>query len=220
MGKQRGFHTLRRNRPQIQQNLSVSTQRRTLYIKQDQAFDILKGNGIATASTQSDNDFKLAISIDRTALSPCISASPTAHPEDSLTKTRKFPFDYGKRTFDANTTQLRDVSHHLQLPKSAHAQLPALIQGLVDIFMTKEAFILETQVSVTSTGELQISGARFGFDDAAFKSSRRQEAIHSLRNKTEEVPEEVEAEKDGIVYVKCEPWALTLNSTAKNFFVI
>lgn len=40
------------------------------------------------------------------------------------------------------------------------------------------------------------------FDDAAYRSTKRQEDIHRLRQKDQEVPEEVEAEKDGIVYVK------------------
>lgn len=203
MGRQRGFHTLRQHRPNIKKDQSVPEQRRTLYIKKNQAFDLLKEKGIPTTDTSSlENGFKLAISIDRTALAPCISASPTTDSVDSLARTRKFPFSYGKKEFDTNNSQIKDVAHHLGLPKSAHDQLAALVQKLVDIFMSKEAFLLETGVAVSGTGELQISEARFGFDDAAFKSSKRQEDIHSLRNKAEEVPEEVEAEKDGIVYVK------------------
>lgn len=54
-----------------------------------------------------------------------------------------------------------------------------------------------------SEESLQVSGAKFGFDDAAYRSSGRQQEVHSLRSDAEEVPEEVEAEKDGIVYVKC-----------------
>ncbi|KAK2761545.1 hypothetical protein FQN54_001373 [Arachnomyces sp. PD_36] len=205
MGQQRGLHTLRRYRPNIRSDRIASTQARTLYIKQDQAFDMLREKGVTTVdATEDGNDFKLSISIDRTALSPCISASPTANPTDSLARTRKFPFRYGKKEFDANSTQMKDVAHHLGLPKSANEQLAVLVQKLVDIFMSKEAFLLETQVTTSTAGELQVNGARFGFDDAAFKSSKRQEDVHNLRNKSEEVPEEVEAEKDGIVYVKLE----------------
>lgn len=167
---------------------------------------MLKEKGIATVDTiGSENGFKLAVSVDRTALSPCIAASPTTDAVDSVARTRKFPFNYGKREFDAKGTQLKDIAHHLSLPKSSHSQLASLLGRLVDIFMGKEAFLLETQVALSGNGELLVSGARFGFDDAAFRSSKRQEEVHNLRNKAEEVPEEVEAEKDGIVYVKCVP---------------
>lgn len=195
----------------------LPAQRRTLYIKQNQALEMLKEKGVVTADIAgSEDDFKLAISIDRTALSPCIAASPTTHPTDSLARSRKFPFNYGKREFDANGIQIRDVAHHLALPKSGHGQLAKLLEKLVDIFMTKEAFLLEIRAAVTKNGELQVSGAQFGFDDAAFTSSKRQEDIHSLRNKAEEVPEEVEAEKDGIVYVKYVPWIMNSKSQKIN----
>lgn len=62
--------------------------------------------------------------------------------------------------------------------------------------------MLEMQVGTTADGSFEVHGARFGFDDAAFRSSGRQKDIQALRNIAEEVPEEVEAEKDGIVYIK------------------
>lgn len=58
------------------------------------------------------------------------------------------------------------------------------------------------QVGTTADGSFEVHGARFGFDDAAFRSSGRQKDIQALRNIAEEVREEVEAEKDGIVYIK------------------
>lgn len=93
------------------------------------------------------------------------------------------------------------ISKYLGLAESVQASLSGVLQGLVDLFMSKEAFLLETKVGVTKEGGLEVQGARFGFDDAAYRSSKRQADIHQLRNKAEEVPEEVEAEKDGIVYV-------------------
>lgn len=88
------------------------------------------------------------------------------------------------------------------LPASGHDQLTSLVQALWEIFKEKEAAVLETRVGMAADSTLEVHGARFGFDDAAFRSSGRQEEIHRLRNPAEEVPEEVEAEKDGIVYVK------------------
>lgn len=54
----------------------------------------------------------------------------------------------------------------------------------------------------SADGKLEVYDARFGFDDAAYRSAGRQEEVHKLRDMKEEVLEEVVAEKDGIVYVK------------------
>lgn len=173
-------------------------QKRSLYVKQFQAFDILKQKSVPIREAPSDSDASITISVDRTALSPCIIASPSA---SHLDKAQKFPFAYTQTSFD-NSPIIADVSSHLGLPESAQNKLASLVQALWEIFKEKEAFVLETRLGTSADGSLEVHGARFGFDDAAFRSSKRQEDIHSLRNTAEEVPEEVEAEKDGIVYVK------------------
>ncbi|PGG95172.1 hypothetical protein AJ79_10211 [Helicocarpus griseus UAMH5409] len=196
---QRGFHTLRR--PNVRRQ-PINTQRRNLYLKQSQSFDLLKDSGVAAGETKEAGDFFFGISIDRQTHSPCIVASPTTDPAVQLALTRKYPFNYGSTQFTADGANIKEVASYIGLGDSALAPLAKLAQNLLDIFMTKEAFVLETKVLVASDGRFQINGARFGFDDAAYKSSKRQEDIHALRNKAEEAPEEVEAEKDGIVYVK------------------
>ncbi|KAL1955121.1 hypothetical protein VTO42DRAFT_8985 [Malbranchea cinnamomea] len=196
----RGFHTLRR--PALHK--TTFSQRRNLYIKQSQAFDLLKQHNVAVHESGQAGDFFLSISVNRKTCSPCIIASPTTDPSNVVSRSQSFPFEYTKREFPANSDEVQSVAKYLGLAESAHKSLSELIQELVNIFMSKEAFVLETQVAVGSDGSLQVCGARFGFDDAAYRSSKRQEDIHTLRNKAEEVPEEVEAEKDGIVYVKLE----------------
>jgi Succinyl-CoA synthetase, beta subunit len=181
----------------------TTIQRRSLYIKQHQAFDILKGESVAVRDAgASDGDFSLSISVDRSALSPCITVSPTVDTETSLSLSRKFPFSYTNPDFSKDGFLISSVTSHLKLPKEARGGLQKLVEKLWRIFKEKEAFILETRTILTPEGNLEVHGARFGFDDAAYRSSGRQEEIHKLRNKAEEVPEEVEAEKDGIVYVK------------------
>lgn len=115
-------------------------------------------------------------------------------------RSRKFPFSYNLDNFE-NDSVILEVASHLCLPASAQDKLACLVQALWEIFREKEAFVLETRIGLSSEGHLEVHGAHFGFDDAAYRSSGRQEEIHSLRNKAEEVPEEVEAEKDGIVYI-------------------
>ena len=180
-------------------------QKRTLYIKQSQAFDMLKERGIPTADTSSvSNEILLAISIDRTVRSPCVIASPSTDPADMFELSKKFPFTYGTNAI-ADKALMASVFSHLNIPKASQPHVTKLVHDLVDIFMSKEAFVLETKAAVSDDGGIQVQGARFGFDDAAFRSGKRQADVHGLRDKDSEVSQEVEAEKDGIVYVRYVP---------------
>jgi succinyl-CoA synthetase alpha subunit len=202
--QRRGYHTLRhRPRPQRSQRTSVE-QRRNLYIKQGQAFDMLKERGIPTIDSPAGGEEKfVAISIDREARQPCIIASPTTDPSRAFQQSKKFPFSYG--TDEAKSDEmLEKVSTHLGISGKGRQGLSKLIRELADLFMSKEAFVLQTKVTLDGNDELHVQGAKFGFDDAAFRSSKRQADVHALRDKDSEVREEVEAEKDGMIYVKLE----------------
>jgi succinyl-CoA synthetase alpha subunit len=111
---------------------------------------------------------------------------------------KKFLFDYKK---GLHASQIPAIAEHLQLGQSSREFLPKLVNGLVDLYMEKEAFLLETMF-VERLGELKVVGANFGFDDAAFRSTNRQGDIHALRRIEDEDVQEVEAERDGIVYIK------------------
>ncbi|KAJ5793995.1 ATP-grasp fold subdomain 2 [Penicillium paradoxum] len=196
--QKRGFHTMRRVTPTSRM---TTEHKRSLYIKQFQAFDILKQKSVRVNESSSESDFSISITVDRTALSPCIIVAPTAKSEPA--RSLRIPFPYTQTKFNDSPIAATAASH-LNLPASANKKVEELVQALWEIYKEKEAFVLETRVGISADGTLEVHSARFGFDDAAFRSSGRQEDIHKLRNISEEVPEEVEAEKDGIVYVKLE----------------
>jgi len=200
--QRRGMHTMRRLRPTIKSQERVitnATQKRTLYIREDLALNLLRERGI-NAGEYSGKGRKrfLAVAVDRATRSPCIIASPANDPTESHGEIKKFAFDY-REGFDLS--QVPAIAEHLQLSNSSKDSLPKLINGLVDLYMKKEAFLLETKF-VERLGELKVVGANFGFDDAAFRSTKRQAEIHALRRLEDEDPQEVEAEQDGIVYIK------------------
>ncbi|KAL3480172.1 succinyl-CoA synthetase-like protein [Aspergillus californicus] len=200
-GQTRGLHTVRRVTSQTRQE-PQKTQSRSLYVKQFQALDILKEKAVpVNEGAQSVSDLFLSLTIDRTALSPTLIASSSAGFEPS--SSARIPFSYTTESFSAGNPVIKSATSQLQLPASAQGKLAELIQALWQIFKEKEAFVLEVRANYASEA-LEVRGARFGFDDAAFRSSGRQEDVHKLRNVEEDVPEEVEAEKDGIVYVKLE----------------
>lgn len=202
--QQRPFHTMRRRPGLWQDRLKSTDQKRSLYIKQSQALDILTNAGFSKSHTSHPSrTVLLAVSIDRTERSPCIIASPSTDPKDMLDLSKKFPFAYESdgATSDA---MLENISDHLSISGAVQKQLFVLISVLHDIFITKEAFVLDTKLEITKDGELQVQDARFGFDDAALKTAGRQGEIHALRDKTCEVSEELEAENCGMIYVKLE----------------
>lgn len=200
--QRRGMHIMRRVRPTANALIPhppTVVQKRTLYIREEFALDLLREKGF-NASDYSGKGERclLAVAVDRAALSPCIVASPASELDPIHASTKKFPFDY-RQGVDAS--QVAAIAAHLQLSTSATESLSKMINGLVDLFMEKEAFLLETRL-VERLGDLKVVGARFGFDDAAFRSTKRQADIHALRRIADEDAAEVEAEQDGIVYLK------------------
>ncbi|EAW07752.1 putative succinyl-CoA synthetase subunit alpha [Aspergillus clavatus NRRL 1] len=199
-GSRRGVHTLRRVSHPVPRASLERMQKRSLYIKEYQALEMLKQKGIPfNERSPSESDALLSVTVDRTALSPCIIASgnPTSDPASSAT----FPFAYSTPELSSTHSAIEAVASHLNLPETARGGLAKLAQALWQIYKEKEAYVLEVRINFASE-DIEVRGAHFAFDDAAFRSSGRQEDVHRLRNKEEEVPEEVEAEKDGIVYVK------------------
>ncbi|GAT29386.1 succinyl-CoA synthetase subunit alpha [Aspergillus luchuensis] len=189
---------MRRIRPN-RYGVSQPQQTRSLFIKPFQALDMLRKESIpVNEAAPSESDFFLSLTVDRTALSPCILASTSAG--FGPAQTGRFPFAYEGTDFSSTNPLVATVASHLQLPATAHDNLAQLLQGLWRVFREKEAYLLGVRANATSAFEVR--DARFGFDDAAFRSSGRQKDVQQLRNPAEEVPEEVEAEKDGIVYVK------------------
>ena len=200
--QKRGYHTMKRRPQPMAPRSTVSIQKRSLYIRQDQAFDMLKERGIPTVDAPITDDPKMvAVSIDRSTRQPCIVGSPTTNPEYIYSNTKRFPFAYG--TDEGTSEQMLDkVASHLSVSGKGRIVLSKLIKELVDMYMSKEAFVLRTHFMIDDKGGLQVQAAKFGFDDSAFRSSKRQQDIHALREIEKEAQEEVAAEKEGMVYVK------------------
>ncbi|KAI9841753.1 MAG: hypothetical protein M1837_000414 [Sclerophora amabilis] len=212
MRQQRGVHSLAAGDRKCRLSRSAKTtlyktslwpcQRRTIYINQAQAFQLLKMRGVSAQETLAEFSFLLAASIDRSESCPCIIASIKQAGSDIYDNARRFPFDFRA---GLNYSLVQKVAEHLHLEASSHSathSLPMLLRELVHLFISKEAFILETRVGIDEDGGLCVHGARFGFDDAAYTSANRQNEVHKLRNVQDENPDEVEAERHGIVYIK------------------
>lgn len=208
----RGFHTMRRTTLGTRPKLQQSQQTRSLFIKPVQALDMLKKLEIPIrhTTTASESDITVSLTVDRNTFSPSIIVSPTSNFDPVHTKS--FPFSYNNTAdFTSSENSLpKSVASYLQLPERVIPDFAALTQALWHIFQQNEAFLLQIRAHVSADGSLEVHDARFGFDDAALRGAAREGTVHELRNPADEVPEELEAEKSGIVYVKCAPHSFLL----------
>ncbi|KAF7912742.1 uncharacterized protein EAF01_001763 [Botrytis porri] len=199
--QKRGYHTMRVcPTPSISQ--MNMTQRRTIYLKEGDAFKLLDEKKIIRSPA--GHTYHLAIGIDRSNRCPCLIIQGPGKENESPTKSIKLPFSYDAARM---SNVLHKCSFHLGL-RSQSRLLKSLIFGLYGLFKEKEAFLLECVVKNQKATKLEghqkmvVVNARFGFDDAAFKSTNRQSEIHSLPRADNQDPAEIAAEKDGIVYIR------------------
>ncbi|KAK1491737.1 NAD-dependent deacetylase sirtuin-5 [Colletotrichum abscissum] len=175
------------------------------YLKTDQSV----GNGVlvnklhVTESLNPERKWYLAITFDRENYCPIIIASKfggvaiekiaAQHPDELHT----FRFGFT----DGITSKLTDkVSKCLGASAKEKEDLNDILGRLYKIFTTKDAYSLEIKTLASSSeGGLTCMDAKFSFDDAAAK---RQKPLFAERDTEHEIPEEVEAEKYGLVYVR------------------
>ncbi|KAI0508493.1 succinyl-CoA synthetase-like protein [Xylaria bambusicola] len=201
--QRRGIHTAAR-RPNMSSTGDFTQQRRSIYLTQTTAFDLLRQRGIpVTDSNSAPNEGRLlAVTLNRSTRSPCIVASPSTN--GGAGNLKRFDYDY---TAGAKNIDISAIAQQLELDASnegINSSLRTIVAGLVTLFVEKEAFLLETRLiaSKSSSSDIAIATAHFGFDDAAHRSGNRQADIQALRDTSVEDPAEVEVEKHGIVYVK------------------
>ena len=213
--QKRGYHTMMRRgpivrskRPTLRSSPARSRQLRGLYIRPVQAPRILEPylenvQGVELTSDAAPSDaFYIGLTVDRSERQPCIRVSPTTDVNTFRKTAKRFPFDQRDNPPESLIKQAID---HINAKSSSEA-LTGLMKALATLYREKEAVTLSGSVSIGSDGNLKLHAPSMvlQFDDSAFKSSKRQQDIHSLRQKEREQLEEVEAENDGIVFVRLE----------------
>lgn len=200
--QRRNFHTLLRRPSQPHPRPSpITIQKRTIYLPESTSFDLLREQGV-TASPYSGSGTRrlLAIGVDRSARSPCIIASPTLDPSTA----KRFPFASPVQ----DSLAIDRIASYLQLTRSDStvSSLRSVIRALATVFQDREAFFLSTHV-VERLGAVEVVGADFGLDDAAYRSLGRQADLHraaaaAAANLTPDTEAEAEAARHGIVYIR------------------
>ncbi|KAK1675107.1 hypothetical protein BDP55DRAFT_664621 [Colletotrichum godetiae] len=156
-----------------------------------------------TETVNSEKKWYLAITFDRENYCPTIIASKfggvaiekiaAQHPDELHT----FQFEFT----EGITSGLADkVSRCLGASAKETEDLKDILGRLYKLFTTKDATLLEIKTLASSPeGGLICTDAKFSFDDA---TTKRQNSLFAERDTDHEIPEEVEAEKYGLVYVR------------------
>ncbi|KAF7195588.1 Succinate--CoA ligase [ADP-forming] subunit alpha, mitochondrial [Pseudocercospora fuligena] len=222
--QKRGYHTLRRSpamqraarRPTAQQGPVLrprqEQQHRNLHIAPELTpvplYPYLsKVKGLALSLDEAPKDsYYVGIIVDRTERGPCIAVAPTGDSSQIDARVKRFPYDYQNGPSQSDINVAIEYLQMTSAPQTAKEQVSSLISSLATMYKEKEAIILSGCVSIGGSGNLKLHqpSLTLMFDDSAYRTKKRQEDVHRLRQKEKEVPEEVEAEQDGIVYVKFE----------------
>uniref|UniRef100_A0A8H7NC88 ATP-grasp domain-containing protein n=1 Tax=Bionectria ochroleuca TaxID=29856 RepID=A0A8H7NC88_BIOOC len=146
-------------------------------------------------------EWSLAMTIDRENCFPVILVSKTKG-TDADSEVMSFPFSISQ---GITPELLSRVSKHIARdspPSQASTEsLVKILNGLYKIFTDKDGTNLEiTRLARTATdGSFTCLSTAFTFDDAAAK---RRPDLFALRDVSQDVPEEIEAARYGIVYVR------------------
>jgi succinyl-CoA synthetase alpha subunit len=162
---------------------------------------MLQDIGVPIADDQDprSRDYFLTIGIDRSNCKPGIVTSYSIGGESPHNHAKTHVVGMDKHV-DAST--FASIASELNCKRDSFDSLTKILAAMMDIFFNKEAFFLSARLSRDAQGQLAVARSSFTFDDAAFRSGMRHGDIQEMRDFQDEVPEEVEAEKDGIVYIK------------------
>ena len=157
------------------------------------------GVPISISEEPDNRDYFLTLAVDRANYRPCIITSFSIGGESPQIHAKTYPLQIDGVEDDST---ISSIATDLKCGEDALDSLSFLLFSLIDIFFGKEALSLSVRIWRTQDEELSVARAEFEFDDAAFRSSGRNADLQELRDTTREVPEEIEAKKDGIVYIQ------------------
>ena len=196
--QKRGLHTSVRRRPFGNTQFA---QKRNLHIAERQSNQMLNERGVIISEDHDprSRDYFLEVTVDRNRYLPCIITSYSIGGESPSNHAKSHTFGLDKRI---NASTFSSIATELKCAKESFDALTKLLYTLIDIFFNKEGFSLTARISRTADGQLAVARSDFVFDDAAIRSCKRQTNLIEMRDVENELSEEVEAEKDGIVYIK------------------
>ncbi|KAL2674262.1 hypothetical protein Neosp_012713 [[Neocosmospora] mangrovei] len=165
--------------------------------------DVAVNKVYVTESLPFEDSWYLALTLDREACVPVmvISKNKATSSQEQTTgdppEEQVFRFDLTKgitQELVSNVTELVNTSQR------GSESIRNILTRLYDLFQAKDATLIEINtLAKTKYGTFICLDSNFTADDA---SEKRQGDLFSIRDEEAEVPEEVEARKHGLIYIK------------------
>lgn len=225
--QKRGYHTMSRRplaemqrRDRLMRQSYQQHQRRGLVLQPDQTHPVLEPYlrpmerlSISQDPAPKDGYF-VSITVDRTERQPAIATAPTSDSTQIRHRVKRFAYSWLDGPSDIAIKQALEHMEMDAAPPAARAQMAKLISTLAQMHKDKEAVTLAGCVSIDRSGNIQLHqpSVLLQFDDSAFRSCKRQADIFALRRKETEQAEEIEAEEDGIVFVRLDDPAANIGT--------
>ena len=174
---------------------------RDIHISESQSFGMLEKAGVPISQSEDpeSRDYFLTLAVDRTKYAPCIITSFSIGGESPQLHAKTYPLPTDRVVDDSTFSS---IATDLRCGQESFKSLSILLSSLIDIFFGREASSVVTRIARDREGKLAVARAEFEFDDAAIRSGKRNIDIQQMRDTNNETPEDLEAEQDGIVYIK------------------
>jgi succinyl-CoA synthetase beta subunit len=175
----------------------------SLITKQTPPKGLLVNKVYVTEALEYVDEFYLAMTIDRSNYCPAIIISRAGGVDVETTAKRqseeihKFRFTLSEGITSDLVSLVKD---ELAFTEKEGKNMEDLLKKMLKLFKGKDATLLEINPLVrTAAGDFICLDAKFNFDNAA---ACRQKELFSLRDKSQELGDEVLAETYGLVYIR------------------
>ncbi|UNI16612.1 hypothetical protein JDV02_003037 [Purpureocillium takamizusanense] len=151
-----------------------------------------------------DAEWYLAMTIDRNNYAPAIIISKKGGGKDIDVIAKEHPesihtFNFGL-TKGITPALVSEIADKVGLSTSETESLAPILSSMHQIFSQKDGTLLEVNpLARAPDGSLTCLDATFAFDNSA---AHRQRELFALRDRTQEVADELEAESHGLLYVR------------------
>ncbi|KAH6953597.1 succinyl-CoA synthetase-like protein [Fusarium avenaceum] len=151
-----------------------------------------------------DKTWYISMSLDRENYATSVTLSQSTDSAPGRRHSYKMGLDEG-----ITSDLLCRISKHVGASPKEERTLKDILVRLHKLFVAKEATLLEiNQVALGPDGTFTCLDANLNFDAAA---EERQRELFAMRDTKAEVPEEVEAQRYGLVYIKMDGLAMATN---------
>lgn len=200
--QRRTLHTHTRQQSRLasrHKHTSPFVQKRTFFVSIQGGLEICHEIQPPVQQNVAGEQTKLIIAFDRTLRSPAMLVQRQPNGE-----IHSFQLDYREPRSVKNQKNITEAAQKIsRQPRVATDMEKLILRMYEEVYIKDEALMLEMTITEGSVG-WTITDTNFAFDDATKRAETQQARLESFREVNKEDPAAIQAQKDGIVYVRLE----------------